>query len=332
MAKVKISQWDVVAANNTDINSININEGCPPSTINNAIREMMSQVKDLQGGYSGDTIPVAAGGTGATTASTARTNLGITGIATQDPASVNFTGGNITGLTNLSTGIFTATGTTTLSGTNTLSGPTTLSGASTASSTLTSSGTLAVTGGLTLDGAAGTSGQVLVSSGAGNTPTWANDKGTILQVVNKVISTQGSQTITGSDTQVGSGTDFDLSITPKGNGSKFIVSARWFGEVDVTWDVSFNIQRNGVRINTINNSNKHGLSMATSTLQGNNDSTPEIMYLQTVDSTGSTIGTAITYTLIAVSSSGNHTMWTNRCFGSSHETGISELMIMEVAA
>ena len=168
MAKVKISQWDVVAANNTEINSININEGCPPSTINNAIREMMSQVKDLQGGYSGDTIPVAAGGTGATTAGAARTNLGITGTATQDPSSVNFTGGSITGLTNLSTGIFSATGVTTLSGT------TTLSGASTASSTLTSSGTLALTGGLTLDGSAGTTGQLLQSAGAGNTPTWGN--------------------------------------------------------------------------------------------------------------------------------------------------------------
>ena len=40
--------------------------------------------------------------------------------------------------------------------------------------TLTSSGTLAVTGGVTLDGAAGTSGQVLVSAGSGNTPTWGN--------------------------------------------------------------------------------------------------------------------------------------------------------------
>ena len=154
MAKVKISQWDSNASGNTDINGININEGCPPSTINNAVREMMSQVKDLQGGYSGDTIPVAAGGTGATTASTARTNLGITGIATQDPASVNFTGGNITGLTNLSTGIFTATGTTTLSG------------------TATSSGTLAVTGNFTVDGSSGTSGQFLTSTGTGNTPTW----------------------------------------------------------------------------------------------------------------------------------------------------------------
>jgi len=42
----------------------------------------------------------------------------------------------------------------------------------TCSSTLVSSGTLDVTGGFRLDGAAGTSGQVLLSAGAGNTPTW----------------------------------------------------------------------------------------------------------------------------------------------------------------
>jgi hypothetical protein len=42
------------------------------------------------------------------------------------------------------------------------------------SGTLTSSGTLAVTGGITLDGSAGTSGQLLVSAGSGNTPTWGN--------------------------------------------------------------------------------------------------------------------------------------------------------------
>lgn len=40
--------------------------------------------------------------------------------------------------------------------------------------TVTSSGTLAVTGGLTLDGSAGTSGQVLLSAGSGNTPTWGS--------------------------------------------------------------------------------------------------------------------------------------------------------------
>jgi hypothetical protein len=77
MAKTKISEFDVNPDNNTDINNINIAEGCAPSGINNAIRQLMSDLKDLQAGTSGDTIPIAAGGTGASTASTARTALGL---------------------------------------------------------------------------------------------------------------------------------------------------------------------------------------------------------------------------------------------------------------
>jgi hypothetical protein len=94
MAKTKISEFDVDPSNNTDINSINIAEGCAPSGINNAIRQLMSDLKEWQNGSSGDSMTVA--------------------------------------------------------------------------------GTLNVTGGLQLDGAAGTSGQVMVSAGSGNTPTWAN--------------------------------------------------------------------------------------------------------------------------------------------------------------
>jgi hypothetical protein len=77
MAKTKISEFDINPANNTDINNINIAEGCAPSGINNAIRQLMSDLKDLQAGTSGDTIPIAAGGTGASTASAARTALGL---------------------------------------------------------------------------------------------------------------------------------------------------------------------------------------------------------------------------------------------------------------
>ena len=77
MPKTKISEFDIDPANNTDINSINIAEGCAPSGINNAIRQLMSDLKDLQAGTSGDTIPIAAGGTGASTASAARTALGL---------------------------------------------------------------------------------------------------------------------------------------------------------------------------------------------------------------------------------------------------------------
>lgn len=77
MAKTKISEFDVNPDNNTDINNINIAEGCAPSGINNAIRQLMSDLKDWQAGSSGDTLPVAAGGTGSTTASAARTALGL---------------------------------------------------------------------------------------------------------------------------------------------------------------------------------------------------------------------------------------------------------------
>jgi hypothetical protein len=64
MAKTKISEWSSTPANNTDIDSINIAEGCAPSGINDAIRELMSQVKDLYSGTTGDAIGVAGGGTG----------------------------------------------------------------------------------------------------------------------------------------------------------------------------------------------------------------------------------------------------------------------------
>jgi hypothetical protein len=77
MAKTKISEYSSTAASNTDISNINIAEGCSPANVNNAIRSLMAQIKDLQAGTSGDTIPVTAGGTGSTTASDARTALGL---------------------------------------------------------------------------------------------------------------------------------------------------------------------------------------------------------------------------------------------------------------
>jgi len=75
MAKTKISEWSSTPANNTDIDSINIAEGCAPSGINDAIRELMSQVKDLYAGTSGDIIAVAAGGTGVGTSTGSGSNV-----------------------------------------------------------------------------------------------------------------------------------------------------------------------------------------------------------------------------------------------------------------
>jgi hypothetical protein len=50
MPKVKISEFSSTAGNNTDINSINIAEGCAPSGINDAIRTLMAYLKDWQSG------------------------------------------------------------------------------------------------------------------------------------------------------------------------------------------------------------------------------------------------------------------------------------------
>ena len=58
MSKNKISDYSSTASNNTDIGGINISEGCPPSNINNSIRELMAQVKDFQIGAEGDGLTV----------------------------------------------------------------------------------------------------------------------------------------------------------------------------------------------------------------------------------------------------------------------------------
>jgi hypothetical protein len=61
MAKNKISEFSSTPANNTDIGGINIAEGCAPSGINNAIRELMAQLKDQQAGTDSDSFTVGGG-------------------------------------------------------------------------------------------------------------------------------------------------------------------------------------------------------------------------------------------------------------------------------
>jgi len=114
MAKTKISEFSATPANNTDIDSINIAEGCAPSGINDAIRELMSQLKDFQTGAVGDSfngpVGTSTAAAGAFTTLTASSTLGVTGVATLGAGAILNTPASVT-LTN-ATGLPLTTGTT----------------------------------------------------------------------------------------------------------------------------------------------------------------------------------------------------------------------------
>jgi hypothetical protein len=126
MPRTKISEFSATAADNTDIDGINIAEGCAPSVINNAIRELMSQLKDFQTGAGSDPFNGAVNGTiGATTPAAGNfTTLGASSTATLNTlasSGATLTGGSINGMaiggTTAAAGKFTtleATGVTTV--------------------------------------------------------------------------------------------------------------------------------------------------------------------------------------------------------------------------
>jgi hypothetical protein len=93
MAKTKISEFSSTPGNNTDIDSINIAEGCAPSGINNAIRELMAQLKDFQAGTAGDsfngpigTTTAAAGAFTTLSASSTVSGTGFSNYLASPPA------------------------------------------------------------------------------------------------------------------------------------------------------------------------------------------------------------------------------------------------------
>ena len=59
MTKANIPQYSATAASNTDVEDIDIAENCAPSGINNAIREIMADLKDQDTGAVAMTSPVA---------------------------------------------------------------------------------------------------------------------------------------------------------------------------------------------------------------------------------------------------------------------------------
>ena len=102
MAKTKVSEFDATASNNTDINSVNVAEGCPPSGINNAIREMASLLKKQEVGTDAMTSPDIDGGTidGATIGASSASTGAFTTISAS--GNVDFNGDlDVDGTTNL---------------------------------------------------------------------------------------------------------------------------------------------------------------------------------------------------------------------------------------
>lgn len=67
MPKTKISEYSTTNSLNTDIGGINIDENCPPSNLNDSVREVMVHLKQFQDGSSNDPLTI----NGAFTASAA---------------------------------------------------------------------------------------------------------------------------------------------------------------------------------------------------------------------------------------------------------------------
>jgi hypothetical protein len=96
MPKTKISEYSTTNADNTDIEGINIAENCPPSGINNAIREVMVHLKEFQTGASGDAFTFAGGVLISGTANTITGNVVMSGTNTLSGAtSAAFAAGTV---------------------------------------------------------------------------------------------------------------------------------------------------------------------------------------------------------------------------------------------
>jgi hypothetical protein len=174
MAKTKISEFSSTAADNTDITNINIAEGCSPANVNNAIRSLMSVLKNFEDGSSGDSVvvggnlsvngtttlvgtaiaPTPSPGDNSTKIATTafvQTKVGTLGtMSTQDATAVAITGGTITGITDL-----------------------TVADGGTGASTITANSVILGNGASALSGnlvAPSTSGNVLTSNGT----TWTS--------------------------------------------------------------------------------------------------------------------------------------------------------------
>lgn len=232
MPKVKISEYSTTNSNNTDIEGINIDEGCAPSGINNAIRELMVHLKEFQTGSSGDPLTVA-GAFVASAGMTANT-MSVTGILTASGGTIlsgtNTMSGSavISGNINSSGTTNTFSGGNILSGTNTLSGTTVISGNSTVSGTTHTisaaaiiSGNINSSGTNTFSGTQAVSGVATFSKSARGTVTTDNDGSFDMNATNNFLCTPtGNFTLTFTNITAGQSGNILLDNT-----SNYTVSA-----------------------------------------------------------------------------------------------------------
>lgn len=230
MAKTKISEYSTTAGANTDIDGINIDEGCPPANMNNAIRNLMAALKGWQGGtVTGDVLAVTGGGTGVTTSTGSGNNVLSTSPTLVTPVLGTPTSGTLTNCTGLplttgitgtlpvlngGTGVTTSTGT----GSNVLSASPTFTGVPLAPTAASGTNTtqIATTAFVASAVGAATTGVSSFSAGStGLTPstgtTGAVTLGGTLSVANGgtgatslagagITTLSGTQTITGAKT------------------------------------------------------------------------------------------------------------------------------------
>jgi hypothetical protein len=202
MAKTKISEFSATPANNTDIDSINIAEGCAPSGINDAIRELMAQLKDFQTGAVGDSFNGPVGTTtaaaGAFTTLSASSTVSGTGFSTYlaSPPAIGGTAAAAGSFTTLS-----ASGNVTLSG-GTANGVAYLNG-----SKVVTSGSA-----LTFDGTKLTSSASGAISGVFNRNT-SSGATLDIQVVGGSVGTLGSDSGGNGRFDIAAGTSLQLRAT-----------------------------------------------------------------------------------------------------------------------
>src|SRR5512147_1361702 len=115
MPKTKISEYSTTNTDNSDIESINIAEGCAPSGINNAIREIMVHLKEFQTGSSGDPLTVAGNFVASSTATLSGIRYPVADGTNGQVLATN--GSGVLSFTNAASGDVTTTGTQTLTNT-----------------------------------------------------------------------------------------------------------------------------------------------------------------------------------------------------------------------